>query len=140
DLTKGVAITSSFHPDSSTHIENVRYGQGSDAMGMLTTLLAPPKTGRAPRIAKLLAELPRQIPALIAWFPPGAHFADSTVIGLVMQSLDNSLTTSLGRGRLGGRRLTSRQGHGEENPTYIEAGHRGIRVIAERLAERLGMR
>ncbi|NYF98970.1 GMC family oxidoreductase [Janibacter cremeus] len=139
DLTKGVAITTSFHPDEDTHIENVRYGKGSDAMGLLTTLLAPRKTGRTPRFVKLLAALPTQLPALKAWFPPGVHFADSTVIGLVMQSLDNSLTTSLRRSALGGRRLTSRQGHGEKNPTYIEAGHRGIKVIADRLAERVGI-
>lgn len=138
DLTKGVAITSSFHPDADTHIENVRYGHGSDAMGLLTTLLAPPRTGRAPRWAKLLAELPRQLPALKAWFPPGTHFADSTVIGLVMQSLDNSLTTSLTTGPGRRRRLTSTQGHGEENPTYIAAGHEGIRVLATKLAERIG--
>ncbi len=138
DLTKGVAITSSFHPDADTHIENVRYGHGSDAMGLLTTLLAPPRTGHAPRWAKLLAELPRQLPALKAWFPPGTHFADSTVIGLVMQSLDNSLTTSLTTGPGRRRRLTSTQGHGEENPTYIAAGHEGIRVLATKLAERIG--
>lgn len=137
DLTKGVAITSSFHPDSSTHIENVRYGRGSDAMGLLTTLLAPPRTGATPRFLKLLAALPKNIPALIAWFPPGTHFADSTVIGLVMQSLDNSLSTSLRSGVLG-RRLTSRQGHGEENPTYIEAGHRGAGVIADEMSKKLG--
>lgn len=138
DLTRGVAITSSFHPDADTHIENVRYGRGSDAMGMLTTLLAPPRTGRTPRWAKLLADLPRNLPALKAWFPPGTHFADSTVIGLVMQSLDNSLTTYLTTGPGGRRRLTSKQGHGEENPTYIEAGHEGIRVLATKLAERIG--
>ncbi len=138
DLTKGVAITSSFHPDDATHIENVRYGKGSDAMGMLTTLLAPPKTGRTPRFVKLLRELVDNVPALVAWFPPGRHFADRTVIGLVMQSLDNSLTTSLRTGRGGRRRLTSRQGHGEENPTYIEAGHTGITALAHRLSERLG--
>ena len=138
DLTKGVAITSSFHPDESTHIENVRYGRGSDAMGMLTTLLAPPRTGRTPRFLKLIADLPKNIPALIAWFPPGTHFADSTVIGLVMQSLDNSLTTYLTTGPGGRRRLTSKQGHGEENPTYIEAGHEGIRVLADKLSARLG--
>ncbi|HCE60452.1 MAG TPA: cholesterol oxidase [Janibacter terrae] len=137
DLTKGVAITSSFHPDEATHIENVRYGRGSDAMGLLTTLLAPPRTGRTPRVLKLLADLPRNLPALRAWFPPGTHFADSTVIGLVMQSLDNSLTTYLTQGPRG-RRLTSRQGHGEENPTYIAAGHEGIKVIAEQLSSRLG--
>lgn len=137
-LTKGVAITASFHPDEDTHVENVRYGQGSDAMGLLTTLLAPPRTGRTPRVVKLLGELPRNLPALRAWFPPGTHFADSTVIGLVMQSLDNSLSTSLTR-RLGRRRLTSRQGHGEPNPTYIAAGHQSIRALAGRLAERIGI-
>ena len=57
DLSRDIAITSSFHPDADTHIENVRYGHGSDAMGLLTTLLAPPRTGHAPRWAKLLAEL-----------------------------------------------------------------------------------
>lgn len=138
DLTKGVAITTSFHPDEATHIENCRYGQGSDAMGMLTTLLAPPRTGRAPRVLKLLADLPRNLPALRAWFPPGTHFADSTVIGLVMQSLDNSLTTYLTTGPGGRRRLSSRQGHGEKNPTYIKSGHEGIAVLAEKLADTLG--
>src|SRR5699024_7017635 len=68
ELTRGVAITTSFHPDQDTHIENVRYGKGSDAMGLLTTLLAPPKTGRTPRFVKLLAALPTQLPALKAWF------------------------------------------------------------------------
>ena len=138
DLTKGVAITTSFHPDESTHIENCRYGHGSDAMGMLTTLLAPPRTGRAPRVLKLLVDLPKNLPALKAWFPPGTHFADSTVIGLVMQSLDNSLTTYLTTGPGGRHRLTSKQGHGEKNPTYIESGHEGIKVLAGKLAETLG--
>ncbi len=35
DLTKGVAITSSFHVDETTHVENCRYGKGSNAMGLL---------------------------------------------------------------------------------------------------------
>ena len=33
DLTRGVAITSSFHVDESTHLENVRYGKGPNAIG-----------------------------------------------------------------------------------------------------------
>ena len=37
DLTHGVAITSSIHPTSDTHIEPVRYGKGSNAMGLLQT-------------------------------------------------------------------------------------------------------
>ena len=137
-MTRGVAITSSFHPDEDTHIENCRYGRGSDAMGLLTTLLAPGGPSRFPRILRLLAEIPRNLDALKAWFPPGRHFADRTIIGLVMQSLDNSLTTYLTTGPGGRRRLTSKQGHGEENPTYIEAGHEGIRVLADKLSARLG--
>ena len=35
DFTRGVAITSSIHPDEHTHIEPVRYGTGSNAMGLL---------------------------------------------------------------------------------------------------------
>src|SRR6202008_2605950 len=38
-LTHGVAITSSIHPTSDTHIESVRYSKGSNAMGFLMTLM-----------------------------------------------------------------------------------------------------
>ena len=37
DFTTGVAITSSIHPDERTHIEPVRYGKGSNSMGLLAT-------------------------------------------------------------------------------------------------------
>ena len=33
ELARGVAITTSFHIDASTHVENVRYGPGSNLMG-----------------------------------------------------------------------------------------------------------
>ncbi|MGB4323756.1 MAG: FAD-dependent oxidoreductase, partial [Candidatus Nanopelagicales bacterium] len=35
DFTEGVAITSSFFPDADTHVEPVRYGKGSNSMGLL---------------------------------------------------------------------------------------------------------
>src|SRR6266545_292091 len=38
DFSRGVAITSSIHPDETTHIEPVRYGKGSNAMGLLQTV------------------------------------------------------------------------------------------------------
>lgn len=40
DYAQGVAITSSFHPDEHTHVEPVRYGKGSNAIGLLQTALA----------------------------------------------------------------------------------------------------
>ena len=50
-----------------------------------------------------------------------------------MQSLDNSITVSLGRGWLGRRRLTSRQGHGRPNPAWIPAGHEACRRVARQI-------
>ena len=46
DYTQGVAITSSWHPDENTHIEPCRYGKGSNAMGLLNTVLTDGGTRR----------------------------------------------------------------------------------------------
>jgi cholesterol oxidase len=67
------------------------------------------------------------------------------VIGLVMQSVDNSIVVSgrlhplLARLGLAPVGLTSRQGHGEPNPSWIPAGHRAIRLLATHLARRTGV-
>ena len=138
DLTRGVAITSSFHPDADTHVENVRYGPGSNAMGLLTSLLVD-GGGRAPRWARFLGLAARH-PGDLARTLSVRRWSERTVIGLVMQNLDNSLTTAVRRRRLGrGWRLTSEPGHGVPNPTWIPAGHAAIRRIAGRLAERTGV-
>ena len=55
DFTRGVAITSSIHPDEHTHIEPVRYGKGSNAMGLLSTILTD-GGGQVPRWLKWLAQ------------------------------------------------------------------------------------
>ena len=54
DFTRGVAITSSIHPDEHTHIEPVRYGKGSNVMALLTTPMTD-GGGRVPRSVKWLA-------------------------------------------------------------------------------------
>ena len=46
--------------------------------------------------------------------------------------MDNSLTLRTKRG-LFGRRLTSEQGEGEPNPTWIPAGHAVARAVARRI-------
>ncbi len=59
------------------------------------------------------------------------HWSERTVIALVMQSLDNSITTHTRRSRLTGRRrLTSRQGHGQPNPTWIPIANQAVRRMA----------
>jgi cholesterol oxidase len=138
DLTRGVAITASFHPDPETHVENVRYGKGSNAMGVLATILVD-GAGPVPRPLKFLAEVARH-PAVFLRSLSQYRWSERTIIGLVMQSRDNSLQVSGKRGLLGGRGLTSRQGHGEPNPTWIPAGQRSMRALAARLGEATGLR
>jgi cholesterol oxidase len=60
------------------------------------------------------------------------HWSEQTIIALVMQTRDNSITCFTKRG-LRGRRLTSKQGHGEPNPTWIPTGHDAVRRIATRI-------
>ncbi|WP_018252394.1 FAD-dependent oxidoreductase [Salinispora mooreana] len=128
DFTEGVAITSSFHPDPQTHIEPVRYGRGSNAMGLLQSLLVD---GGPRRVRRWLGNLVRQ-PRAAAGMLSVRNWSERTVIALVMQSADNSLTTRLRRG-LGGRRLVCEPGHGEPNPTWIPAGNRAVRLLAEEI-------
>jgi len=136
DLTKGVAITSSFHIDEETHVENVRYGKGSNAMGLFATILVE-GGGPVPRPVRFLAQAARH-PVIFLRSISVRHWSERTIIGLVMQSRDNSLTVS-GKRRLGrGVGLTSRQGHGEPNPTWIPNGHRALRQLTIRLQERTG--
>lgn len=137
DLSRGIAITSSFHPDAETHIENVRYGAGSNSMGLLKSVLVPGDTGR-PRLVEFVRTVvrdPRQLQAL-----DNRRWSQRSMIALVMQTRDNSLTVSGRRGLLGRHTLTSRQGHGEPNPSWIPAGHAGVRAIAAALGRRLGSR
>ncbi|MFC4057815.1 GMC oxidoreductase [Planomonospora corallina] len=129
-LNHGVAITSSIHPDAHTHIEPVRYGDGSNAMGMLRTLLID--GGGAPRWLKFLGEAARR-PHLLPRLFDHRRWSERTIIALVMQAKDNSITLSARRGPLGGWRLRSRPGHGEPNPTWIPAGHTFVRHAAEEI-------
>jgi cholesterol oxidase len=127
DYSRGVAITSSFYPDARTHVEPVRYGKGSNAMGLLATALTDGGPG-PPRWARWAREVARH-PVLFARTLVPYHWSERSIIVLVMQSLDNSLTVSRHRGR-----LTTRPGHGEPNPTWIPVGNE----VARRLADRIG--
>lgn len=134
DYSRGVAITSSFHPEPDTHVEPVRYGRGSNAMALLQSVLTD-GDGAGPSPRSWLAELWRQRRGLRSLYDL-RHWSERTVIALVMQSLDNSIVTFTRRSRLTGRRiLTSRQGHGRPNPTWIPMAHRVVRRMAEVMGE-----
>ncbi|MDH6196966.1 cholesterol oxidase [Mycobacterium frederiksbergense] len=135
DLTHGVAITSSIHPTADTHIEPVRYGKGSNAMGLLQTLMtdgAGSGGTDVPRWRQFLNQS-RERPALLFRLLNPKHWSERTVIALVMQHLDNSITTFTKRGPGGRRILSSKQGHGEPNPTWIPVGNEVTRRMAAKI-------
>ncbi|MDH6698819.1 GMC family oxidoreductase [Streptomyces griseoviridis] len=128
DFTRGVAITSSIHPDADTHIEPVRYGKGSNSMGGLSILQVPYVEGSS-RVLAWLRESVRH-PLLVLRSLSNRRWSERTIIGLVMQSLDNSLTTYLKPDGVGKGLLTARQGHGAPNPKQIRAASEGAAAIA----------
>ena len=58
DYSTGVAISSSIYPNEHTHIEGVRYPAGSNAMGLLATVLVG-GGGRVPRQVRFAGEVLR---------------------------------------------------------------------------------
>ena len=129
DYSRGVAITSSFHPDDITHIEPVRYGRGSNAMSLLQTVLVngdDPGAGWRKWLREVVAQR-KNIRKLYDL----RHWSERTVIALVMQTADNSITTFGKRDRTGRWRLTSRQGHGAPNPSWIPIAHQVVRRMAK---------
>ncbi|GAB7048618.1 FAD-dependent oxidoreductase [Catenuloplanes indicus] len=127
-FTDGVAITSSFHPDEHTHIEGVRYGRGANLMGLLQSALTDGGPRRPLRWAGTIARRPLLYLRMLSV----RRWSERTIITLVMQSADNSITTTYRR-RLGLWSLRSRPGHGAPNPTWIPAGNTAARALAEEI-------
>jgi cholesterol oxidase len=128
DFAQGVAITSSIHPEPNTHIEVCRYGKGQNALFPLT---APLVDGGQLRFLRFL---------LICLVHPMRYLrslrvhraSERSVILLVMQSLDNSLTSFGKRGPFG-YRLKTRQGEGSPNPDWIPLAHDVARRYAKKI-------
>ena len=134
DYSRGVAITSSVHPDADTHIEPVRFGKGHDAMCALVAALTDGGK-RAPRILRWIGnELRHPVRNLRLRNPAG--WAKETVILLVMQTLDNYF-------HLGRRRpwffpfikvLAAEHDDERRHPKWLPSGN----DFGRRLARRVG--
>ncbi len=130
DYSQGVAITSSIHPDADTHIEPVRYPQGSGAtVGALSALIVD-GGGRIPRWLRFLLTAVTHPVAFARSVVTMRGVAERSIVLLVMQSLDNSLRT-VRRTTPFGSFLTTEQGHGEPNPTWIPQANRAAREAAD---------
>jgi cholesterol oxidase len=128
DYSAGSAITSSIFPNENTHIEAVRYGKGSNFMALLESVAASGKKGQNPNPLRLIWASIKNLHRLPSMYNL-RDWSERTLILLVMQSRDNSLRTFMRRG-IFGKKLTSAQGHGEKNPSWVPLGH----DVARRLA------
>lgn len=128
DYSEGVAITSSIQPDANTHIEPVRYPKGSAAIGLISTIMVD-GGGSIPRWLRFLLTIVAH-PVRFLRSMSVRKWSQRTVILLVMQSLDNSLQVVRKRG-LFGHHLSTREGHGDPNPTWIPIGKQAAREAAD---------
>ena len=129
DFSKGAAITSSFYPSEDTHVEPVRYGKGSNAMGLLQTIMTDGATPRERR-RHWLSQFFRN-PSLLVRIINVRKWSERTVIALVMQDVNSSVKVFRKRG-LFGHRLSSENDSLHPNATYIPAANETVRNIAER--------
>ena len=128
DYSQGVAITSSIHPEPRTHIEPVRYSKGSNAIGLLATMLTD-GGGRIPRPLRFLGNIVRH-PLTFLRSLSVRRWAERTVILLVMQSYDNSLRLLRKRGRFR-TSLTTEPSTGTPAPSYLPVANEAARVAAD---------
>jgi cholesterol oxidase len=132
DLSQGIAIGSGIYIDEHTHIEAVRYPRGSDAMGLLTTILTNGRPG--PRrivlwLKNLINSLLRHPIRTVRVLQP-LGWAREFLILLCMQALDGEIEMRWQRPWFWPFRrfLLS---HGEKVPTYIPRANEFAQKLAE---------
>lgn len=131
DYSQGVAITSSFYPEPDTHVEPVRYGKGSNSMGLLQSVLTAPRPGQK-RWRSWTRELVEQRGDAIRLMNV-RRWSERSIISLVMQTVDNSLTLAGTRSRFGRWRLTTKQDESSPAPTYLPVAQDVVRRVAARM-------
>ena len=128
DFSKGSAITSSFFPDDHTHVEPVRYGKGSNFMGLLQTVMTD-GTNIKDRRKQWLRQVVTK-PSLVLKILDVRQWSERTVVALIMQNVDSAISVR-GKKGLFGFRLTSKNDSLTPNATYIPAANEVARRIAE---------
>jgi len=131
DLSSGVAIGSGVYLDEHTHIEATRYPAGSDAMGMLATVLTEGRPG-GHRILLWLKNMAvsflRHPWRTVRCLHPFG-FARESIILLCMQTLDGHIDMRLGRPWFWPFRKML-MSHGARIPTFIPKANDFARKVA----------
>jgi cholesterol oxidase len=129
DLHEGIAITSLLETDPSSHVEPVRYGEGSGFFRLLAVPHAPGRTVWARALGaarRVLRDPVRWVRAILV-----PDLARHTLILLYMRTLEGTLSFRLGRGR-------SLRSAVDDPDAAPQAFMPEATRIAEAVAERLG--
>jgi len=128
ELSRGIAIGAAFHPNSLTKIENVRYPSGSGAMRLLAVPLTP-DGNFVTRPLKMLARMVTRLPAMLRLLGV-LDWARSTVILLVMQSVDQHLRLRLGRSLFRPWRRLKGAPTDKAIPSHLPVAQRAAEILA----------
>ncbi|HNS71988.1 MAG TPA: GMC family oxidoreductase [bacterium] len=129
---EGIAITSSLFVDETTHVEPVRYPEGSNAMFILGTLLTD-GGGRLPRPLKYLFNIIRHPLQFVRTLNPRG-WAKRSVILLVMQTEDNKMAFRLKRRWLMPWKYKLGSAvDGRAIPSYLPAANAAGRALARKM-------
>lgn len=132
DLSKGIAIGSGIYIDQHTHIEAVRYPDGSNLLSSLLTVLTGGRPGPVRilywlgAVLRLLVKRPvAGFRSLLPW-----RFSRETVIFLVMQTIEGHINMRWRRPWYWpfSKTLTS---HGDRIPTFIPEANAFTQKAAE---------
>jgi cholesterol oxidase len=129
DFSQGSAITSSFFPDEHTHIEPVRYGKGSNLMGLMQTIMTDGFSSKSRRRQWWKSFFTN--PALLKSILDVRKWSQRTVIALTMQNVDSFISVKPKRSWFGWH-LTSTNDPEHPNATYIPAANEVVRRIADK--------
>jgi len=132
NYSEGIAIASGFYATSDTHLEVVRYPEGSDFMSFLATLQTDGGTHLTRPLKWIWTCLRHPVDFLRSLVPFG--WARRTVILLVMQTVENSLRLVRRRHWYWpfARKLGSRRDPGQPPiPSYVPVANEAARAVAE---------
>lgn len=128
-LNHGVAITSVFNPDEHTHVEIVKYPEGSSLMARLGTMATGPGTPLVRTAKWFAAVLKKPFKTIkLTLFPD----INRTIILLVMQKLDNAMRLKWKKSWFGGQMKLENKLKNRV-PAYIESGQQVMYKFAEKV-------
>jgi cholesterol oxidase len=130
-LNNGLAITSVFSPDAQTHVEVVKYPDGSNAMKGLFGLAVGGATSSVQRSGMLLLKTITH-PRLFLKTVFNFKWSTNSVLFLVMQTVDNAMKMVWKKTILGGKMKIKNSGN-KRVPAFIPIGQE----VMERYARKI---